>query len=186
MSKAALPCFPKEWLPHKVSAFLLNLYHEVSFKIHRLWEVVGLIWGFCLRCNIQLGCSLIIAVMHPSNKLLKLKLHVGLGGPALFLFHRRGGCWSDSVTYHVRCNVLLIIAYGRRQPHSIHSPFHLLLIRSHHAAGGLWCFPPHIVHRVGICQCLFRIRAKQPFPPSCYSPKVSDFLGFKNVKYPQA
>lgn len=151
MSEAAIPGSPRERLLHKVSASLLNLDHEVSFKIHRLWEVVGLIWRFCLRCNIQLGCSLTITVMHPSNKLLKLKLYVGLGGLTLFLFHRRGGCWSDSVTYHAWCSVLLIIAHGHRQPHSIHSCFRLLLIRSHCAAGGLQC-SPCIVHRAGICQ----------------------------------
>lgn len=146
MSKAALPGSPRD----KVPALLLNLDCEVSFKIHRLQEVVGLIWGFCLRRNIQLGCSLTVTVMHPSNKLLKLKPHVGLGGLTSFLFHRMRGCWSDGVTYHAWWSVLLIIAHGCRQPHSIHSRFRLLLIRSQ-AAGGLWC-SPHIIRRVGICQ----------------------------------
>lgn len=142
---------PREWLLHKVSALLLNLNCEISFRIYRLREVVGLIWDFCPRRNIQLGCSSTITVMRPWNKLLKLKPRVGLGGLTSFLFHQAGGCWSDSVAYHAWCSVLLIIAQGRRQPHSIHSRFRLLLIRSHHAAGGLWC-SPCIVRGVDICQ----------------------------------
>lgn len=87
MSKAALPGSAREWLLHKVSALLLNLDREVSFKIHRQREVVRLIWGFRLRRNTQLGCSSTITVMHPLNKLLKLKPRVELGGLTSFLLH---------------------------------------------------------------------------------------------------
>lgn len=45
MSKATFPDSPRERLLHKGSALLLKLDHEVSFKIHRLRQVVGLIWG---------------------------------------------------------------------------------------------------------------------------------------------
>lgn len=102
---------PRERPLHKVSASLLILDREVAFKIHRPWKVVGLIWDFCLRCNIQPGCSSTVTVMHPSNKFLKLKLFVVLGSLTLCPFHQTGGCWSDSVTYHAWCSVLLIIVH---------------------------------------------------------------------------
>lgn len=68
---------PRQQLLHKLSALLLSLGPEVSFEIRRLPEVVGLIWGFSLSCNVQFGYSSTVTVMHPSNKLLKLKPHVG-------------------------------------------------------------------------------------------------------------
>lgn len=181
MSKAALPDSPREWLLCEISVLLLNLDREVSFKLEKLLAVVGLIWCFHLRHYIQLPCSLIITTTHPSNRLLKLKLRV-LFGLTLLLSHRRGVCWSDSVTYHTWCSMFLIIAHGRRQHHSIHSHFHLLLIRNCPAAGGLWC-SLCIIHRVNICwRVMFTLsNPKQPSPP-CYFLQSLIFLALKKCE----